>query len=143
MIKLCQIPAPLQPGDLLKVIAPSGALREMSAFEKGVEIWRKHGYQVQICDGITERWGYLAGQDQHRRYQLKEAWFNPDVKGILCARGGFGSARLLEDWTWGDGEMGRWGDGGMGRWGDGEMGRWGDGEMGRWGDGEMGRGGDG
>ncbi|XWK89834.1 MAG: LD-carboxypeptidase [Phormidium sp.] len=104
MIKLCQIPAPLQPGDLLQVIAPSGALREMSAFENGVEIWRKHGYQVQICDGITERWGYLAGQDQHRRYQLKEAWFNPDVKGILCARGGFGSTRLLEDWSWGDGE---------------------------------------
>jgi muramoyltetrapeptide carboxypeptidase len=104
MIKLCQIPAPLQPGDLLQVIAPSGALREMSAFEKGVEIWRKQGYQVQICDGITERWGYLAGQDQHRRYQLKEAWFNPNVKGILCARGGFGSTRLLEDWSWGDGE---------------------------------------
>ncbi|OKH38755.1 LD-carboxypeptidase [[Phormidium ambiguum] IAM M-71] len=102
MIELCQIPAPLQPGDLLQVIAPSGALREMSAFEKGVEIWRKHGYQVQICDGITERWGYLAGQDQHRRYQLKEAWFNPEVKGILCARGGFGSTRLLEDWNWGD-----------------------------------------
>jgi muramoyltetrapeptide carboxypeptidase len=100
MVKFCQIPAPLQPGDLLQVIAPSGALREMSALEKGVEIWRKHGYQVQICDGLTERWGYLAGQDQHRRYQLKEAWFNPNVKGILCARGGFGSTRLLEDWRW-------------------------------------------
>ncbi|MGA9382046.1 MAG: LD-carboxypeptidase [Phormidium sp.] len=102
MFKFCQIPAPLQPGDLLQVIAPSGALREMSALEKGVEIWREHGYQIQICDSITERWGYLAGQDQHRRYQLKEAWFNPNVKGILCARGGFGSTRLLEDWRWGE-----------------------------------------
>ncbi|MFB2934731.1 LD-carboxypeptidase [Aerosakkonemataceae cyanobacterium BLCC-F154] len=112
MIKFCQIPAPLQPGDLLQVIAPSGALREMSALEKGVEIWREHGYQIQICDGITERWGYLAGQDQHRRYQLKEAWFNPNVKGILCARGGFGSTRLLEDWRW---QGGRGAEGQRGR----------------------------
>ncbi len=36
----CQMPPPLKPGDLLKVIAPSGALREFEAFEKGVEIWR-------------------------------------------------------------------------------------------------------
>jgi len=107
MLKPCQLPPPLQPGDLLQVIAPSGALRETEAFTKGVEIWLSHGYHLRIGDGIDERWGYLAGKDQHRRLQLKEAWFDPKVKGILCARGGFGSTRLLENWSWTQNVAGR------------------------------------
>ncbi|WP_375340622.1 hypothetical protein [Okeania sp. SIO3I5] len=37
----------LEPGDLLQVISPSGRLRELDAFNKGVEIWRSRGYQVE------------------------------------------------------------------------------------------------
>ncbi|WP_348232510.1 LD-carboxypeptidase [Trichocoleus sp. DQ-U1] len=95
-----QLPPPLQTGDLLRVIAPSGALREQEAFHKGVEIWRSRGYQVEISSGVEERWGYLAGSDESRRENLADAWQNPDCKGILCARGGYGSARLLENWSW-------------------------------------------
>ena len=96
----CLLPLPLKPGDLLKVIAPSGALREFAAFEQGVEIWRRRGYQVEISTGVNERWGYLAGTDRDRRHQLLSAWKDPDCRGILCARGGYGSARILEDWVW-------------------------------------------
>lgn len=94
------IPPPLKPGDLLKVIAPSGALRELDAFTRGVEIWRSHGYRVEVPPNIDERWGYLAGTDENRRQQLVSAWQDPDCRGILCARGGFGSTRILEDWHW-------------------------------------------
>jgi muramoyltetrapeptide carboxypeptidase len=98
--KSALLPPPLKPGDLLRVIAPSGALREIEAFNQGVEIWRSHGYRVQICDNIENRHGYLAGTDAHRRQQLAAAWQDPECKAILCARGGFGSTRILEDWTW-------------------------------------------
>ena len=101
-MNLCQIPPPLKPGDLLRVVAPCGAMREFEAFHKGVEIWRRRGYQVEISTSIDKRWGYLAGTDEIRREQLLESWIDPNVKGILCARGGYGSARLLEDWDWGD-----------------------------------------
>lgn len=100
----CQLPPPLQPGDLLRVVAPCGAMREFEAFNKGVEIWQRRGYRVEISTSIEKRWGYLAGTDEIRRFELKEAWIDPNVKGILCARGGYGSARLLEDWDWGVGE---------------------------------------
>jgi muramoyltetrapeptide carboxypeptidase len=96
----CQPPPPLKPGDLLKVIAPSGALREMEAFEKGVEIWRSRGYQVKVSPTIGDTFGYLAGTDANRRQQLLDAWQDPDCRGILCARGGYGGMRLLENWTW-------------------------------------------
>ncbi len=98
----CQLPPPLKPGDLLKVIAPSGALREFVAFEKGLEIWRLRGYKVEVSNSISDRSGYLAGKDSDRINQLSEAWNDPECKGILCARGGYGSARILENWQWGD-----------------------------------------
>lgn len=98
-MKRCQPPASLKPGDLLRVISPSGTLREMSAFELGVEVWRKRGYRVELTPGFDDRHGYLAGTDTNRRTQLEIALNDPECKGILCARGGYGGARLLEDWT--------------------------------------------
>ncbi|MDV2993364.1 MAG: putative murein peptide carboxypeptidase [Chroococcidiopsis sp. SAG 2025] len=97
---ICQPPPPLKPGDLLKVIAPSGALREMAAFDKGIEIWRSRGYQVKVSPTIDDTFGYLAGTDASRRQQLLDAWQDPECRGILCARGGYGGMRILEDWTW-------------------------------------------
>ena len=93
-------PPPLIPGDLLRVITPSGALREFEAFQKGIEIWRRQGYRVELPINYDARDGYLAGTDIERRQQLAAAWHDPECRGILCARGGYGSARLLEDWTW-------------------------------------------
>ncbi len=97
------LPPPLQPGDLLRVIAPSGALREFAAFQRGVEIWRSRGYRIEIIPEIDDRWGYLAGKDEIRRHHLAAAWQDPECRGILCARGGFGSTRILEEWNWGIG----------------------------------------
>ena len=66
----CQLPPPLKPGDLLRVITPSGALRETEAFDLGVEIWRSRGYRVEVDQDIHNRWGYLAGKDSDRRNHL-------------------------------------------------------------------------
>jgi muramoyltetrapeptide carboxypeptidase len=107
------IPPFLKPGDLLRVIAPSGALREFATFERGVEIWRSRGYKVEISPQIDDKWGYLAGKDETRRNQLAAAWQDRECRGILCARGGFGSTRILENWNWGVGDTGTWGQGGI------------------------------
>jgi muramoyltetrapeptide carboxypeptidase len=96
----CQLPAPLQPGDLLRVIAPSGTLRELDSFQQGIEVWRSRGYRVELTPGFNDRWGYLAGTDDNRRQQLLTALKDPACRGILCARGGYGGARLLENWAW-------------------------------------------
>ncbi|NES98133.1 MAG: LD-carboxypeptidase [Desertifilum sp. SIO1I2] len=94
------LPPPLKPGDKLCMIAPSGALREFEAFQRGVEIWRKRGYIVEPNPTVDKRWGYLAGTDEHRREQLTEALRDRTCRGILCVRGGYGGARLLENWVW-------------------------------------------
>jgi muramoyltetrapeptide carboxypeptidase len=100
MIYPSQTPLPLKSGDLLRVIAPSGRLREGTALEQGIEIWRKQGYRVEISTDVTDGWGYLAGTDAARRAQLAAAWCDPECRAILCVRGGYGGMRLLEDWQW-------------------------------------------
>ncbi len=97
-----QLPQFLKPGDLVRVVATSGALKELEAFKKGVEIWRSRGYRVELGSNWNIRYGYLAGTDTQRRNALSQAWQDPECKAILCARGGYGSARLLEDWSWGE-----------------------------------------
>lgn len=94
------MPEPLRAGDLIKVIAPSGRVLETDALMAGIDIWRSPGFRVEFTSGWDERYGYLAGTDQARRDALAEAWFDPDCRGIVCARGGYGGMRLLEDWDW-------------------------------------------
>ncbi|HSM84412.1 MAG TPA: LD-carboxypeptidase [Nodosilinea sp.] len=93
-------PPPLQPGDRLRVIAPSGALRELDRFNQGLEVWRSWGFGVDVGPGTSDHWGYLAGADDHRAQQLGHALADPTYRGILCARGGYGGTRLLERWRW-------------------------------------------
>ena len=95
-----RIPAHLKPGDRLCVVSTSGTLRERDAFTQGVKIWQDRGYRVDYADGYDSRWGYLAGTDEARRSHLKQAWTNPEYKGLLCSRGGYGGSRLLEQWQW-------------------------------------------
>lgn len=95
-----QLPPLLQPGDLVMAIATSGALKETDILEKGVAIWRERGYRLEFGHNYRSCCGYLAGSDRQRREDLAGAWGNPQCKAIIAVRGGYGGARLLEDWSW-------------------------------------------
>jgi muramoyltetrapeptide carboxypeptidase len=96
------IPPVLIPGQKVTAIAPSGAIRERELLEQGLQIWRDRGYEVYVPESIYQTWGYLAGSDQDRRQQLLDAWHDPDCVALICARGGYGCTRLLEQMNWHD-----------------------------------------
>ena len=99
-----QLPPPLSrsqsPSPQIRVIAPSGALREWERFEQGMQVWRDRGYELIIPDDLKTTYGYLAGTDQQRCQQFIEAWNDPDCVAIACARGGYGCTRMLEHLDW-------------------------------------------
>lgn len=100
MIKPYQLPLWLQPGDLVTAIAPSGSLKTTDALKKGIAVWENRGYRVELGKNYQSCCGYLAGSDLQRRKDLATAWENPECKAIIAIRGGYGGARLLEDWSW-------------------------------------------
>ncbi|MEL6930975.1 MAG: LD-carboxypeptidase [Cyanobacteria bacterium J06600_6] len=99
-LKPCKLPPLLQPGDLIMAIAPSGAVKSTDALEQGLQIWRDRGYRLEMGEHYQSCCGYLAGSDRQRRTDLATAWQNTECKAIMAVRGGYGGARLLEDWSW-------------------------------------------
>ncbi|MDJ0601186.1 MAG: LD-carboxypeptidase [Crocosphaera sp.] len=90
----------LQPGDTIIGISPSGAIKDVAAVEKAIEIMRSQGYNVELDKRWNTKYGYLAGTDEQRREALLEALTNPNYKAIIAVRGGYGAARLLEAKDW-------------------------------------------
>jgi muramoyltetrapeptide carboxypeptidase len=79
---------------------PSGPLRDPDPFHNGIEVWRQRGYQVDLSPSYQQQWAYLAGTDLERRASLEKGWKDEQYQAILCGRGGYGGARLLETWQW-------------------------------------------
>jgi muramoyltetrapeptide carboxypeptidase len=90
----CLFPAPLRPGDRIAVPAPAGPiLRELA--RPGLDLLAQR-YQVIYSEAIFERTGFLAGSDERRAEELNGYLADPDIRAVLCARGGYGSMRMLE-----------------------------------------------
>ena len=100
MIKPYQLPPLLKSGDLVTAIAPSGSLKTTDTLERGIAVWQDRGYRVEFGRNYQSCCGYLAGSDRQRREDLAAAWHNSECKAIVAIRGGYGGARLLEDWSW-------------------------------------------
>jgi muramoyltetrapeptide carboxypeptidase len=87
-------PQALRPGDTIAIAAPASPF-DQKAFEAGIAVLKSMGYQVKIPDSIFKAQGYLAGSGAERAELLMNLFNDESVKAILCARGGFGSMKLL------------------------------------------------
>ena len=88
-------PPPLRAGDVVRVIAPGSGF-DVPAFEAGLDVLRgRWGLRVRVRDDIAARAGYLAGGDERRLAEWDEAVADDEATAIFCARGGYGTMRLL------------------------------------------------
>ena len=85
----------LRPGDCIGVVAPASWL-EREEWEKGVRLLKKRGYRVKLAPSCTAANGFFAGTDSARASDLNRFFADDEVKAILCLRGGYGSARVLD-----------------------------------------------
>jgi len=87
-------PPALRAGDTVGIIAPASGFRR-DEFEAGCEELRRLGYKPFYLPSIFERDGYFAGTPQRRIDEFHEMFARPEVKAVLCARGGYGCNYLL------------------------------------------------
>lgn len=88
-------PRALRPGATVAIAAPGGPV-DAAKLAAGVRVWEAAGHRVVHRDDITDRRGYLAGDDARRAEELVAWARDPEVGAIVCARGGYGCSRLLE-----------------------------------------------
>jgi muramoyltetrapeptide carboxypeptidase len=89
----------LNKGETIGICAPAARFKP-DLFEKGVRQLEQLGFKIKIQAGLNERYRYLAGSDRHRAGLITRLFADPEVDVIMCARGGFGSMRLLEHLDW-------------------------------------------
>jgi muramoyltetrapeptide carboxypeptidase len=87
--------SPLRPNDLIAVVAPGSAPASTEQLEAGIARLRARGYRVETARSAFDPTGYLCGSDEDRLAEFNGFLRRPDVAALFCARGGYGSLRLL------------------------------------------------
>ena len=85
----------LRTGDRIAVVAPGGPA-PLEELERGIAFLEKRGDVVTRGAHLSGRRAYLAGTDAERAADLNAAIRDPRVRLVWCARGGYGTPRLLD-----------------------------------------------
>jgi len=88
------LPPALKPGDTLGIVAPASPF-DRESFDAGLRVLESMDFNLVIPQSIFDKNGYLAGSDRHRADLLNQLFADPDIDGIICARGGYGAMRIL------------------------------------------------
>jgi muramoyltetrapeptide carboxypeptidase len=89
-------PAFLKPGDRVCIVAP-GRKPDPESIETSVAIIRSWGLNVTLGHNLSSNThNYLSGTDAERLSDLQHALNDTSVKAVICARGGYGTTRILD-----------------------------------------------
>jgi muramoyltetrapeptide carboxypeptidase len=88
-------PSHLKQGDLIGMVCPAGAipLERVQTCVQTLEAW---GYKVILGKTVGAKHYTFSGTDEQRAEDLQTMLDNPKVKAILCARGGYGLSKIID-----------------------------------------------
>lgn len=89
-----QKPDALTSGDTVMIVSPASVI-DVSLIEWAERVLAGWGLKVvrgKYCEGHC---GSFSGTIEERLYDFREALLNPEVKAIICSRGGYGAVHLL------------------------------------------------
>lgn len=94
-------PKKLKKGDTIGILAVSGRIKEYENIENAKKFFLEQGYNVIISDTCKTSHEYQAGKcDDDCVNALHDFFSNPEIDAILCARGGYGTLKLLDKINW-------------------------------------------
>jgi len=93
------MPSLLEPGSRVAVVTPSGPVAG-ERLDRGLAWLRSAGLEPVEGAALRRRGGhgleFVAADDDARLHDLVQAWCDPGVAAVLCARGGDGAPRLVD-----------------------------------------------
>ena len=91
-----QSPQSLKVGDQVAIVATARKISQ-EEIQAAINVFRAWGLKVHIGSSIGKAFHQYAGTDEERRHDLQQALDNPEIAAIFCARGGYGSMRIVDD----------------------------------------------
>lgn len=97
-----QLPKKLPNKATIGIVSPASPQRDVSRLERGIAYLEGLGHTV-VCapHALSVHAGYLAGTDEQRLDDLHAMFADKRIDAIFCARGGYGSARIIEKLNYG------------------------------------------
>lgn len=90
-------PPYLQKGDTVMILATAGIINDSTIINNGVELLKTWGLHVKLGNYLYEQNHHFAGTDKHRLEDFQKAIDDDNIKAIWCARGGYGTVRIIDD----------------------------------------------
>ena len=88
-------PPYLQKGDTVAILA-TARKHIVKSMQPTIDLLESWGLNVVIGKSIGLEENQLAGSDEQRAADLQEQLDNPNIKAIWCARGGYGTVRVVD-----------------------------------------------
>ncbi len=73
---------------------------EKKELEASVKMLQSWGLEVIAGAHLYEKYNQLAGTDQQRLEDLQWALDTKEIKAVFCARGGYGTGRIIDGVSW-------------------------------------------
>ncbi|MGG0643935.1 LD-carboxypeptidase [Sporosarcina gallistercoris] len=89
------VPKRLKAGDTIGIVAPASP-PDQESLTRSFAFLESMGLKWKIGKHVKDLNGYLAGTDDDRLSDLEEMFADPEIAGIICAGGGYGSARFAD-----------------------------------------------
>jgi len=85
----------LKPNDQIRIISPSGSI-DPEYIDGAKNILTGWGFKVTEGQYARSEYGRFAGTSEQRAGDLQQALDDTDVKAIMCSRGGYGAAQIID-----------------------------------------------
>ncbi len=95
MSKKIVFPKPLQEGDTIAILSPAGIINP-DHVKYATPVLEEQGWKVKVMPHTLGKWGNYSGKPEDRLADLEEAFLDPQVRAILCSRGGYGVVHLMD-----------------------------------------------
>jgi muramoyltetrapeptide carboxypeptidase len=92
-------PPYLKIGDIIGITSPAGFIT-YEEIQPATQLLQSWGYKTQAGDTIGKRNFTFGGTDEERLNDLQKMLDDPKIKAIMCARGGYGSIRIIDRVNW-------------------------------------------
>ena len=90
-------PPDLQKGDTIAILSPASYLSDkQDAIQNALDSISSWGLHYKLSTHVFDRDHRFAGSDIERASDFQKAIDDPNIKAIWCARGGYGSVRILD-----------------------------------------------
>jgi muramoyltetrapeptide carboxypeptidase len=91
-----RIPKYLKKGDTIGILSTARKINE-EQLQFCINVLHAWGFQTRIGNTIGAEEHQFAGSDSIRRNNLQEFIDDPSIDAILCARGGYGTMRIIDE----------------------------------------------